>query len=205
MLHIIVADNKPYRAERVAEVIRLFEESEIISVDDAMVTLPDLEQFLYPSLFAVEVPIVHGRFFLESTMVDESFAKQLAASPTVFIFEELALPAAQLTMLKKSGATIHAGEKTKAKKPASDIFAATACITAKDKKSRWLAYRAAVEEQPVEAILGILYWKVRTLAAKENPTGKHALLYRALLEAQSRAWRTGAPLEALIEKVILTQ
>ncbi len=204
MLHVIVADNKPYRTERVAEVIRLFEESEVITVDDAVISLSDLEQFLYPSLFTVEVPIVHGRFFLESGAIDESFAKQLAASPTVFMFEELTLPAAMLTMLKKSGAMIHAGEKTKAKKPASDVFAATACITAKDKKLRWLAYRAAIEAQPIEAILGILYWKVRTLAAKESSSGKHALLYRALLEAQARAWRTGAPLEALIEKVILT-
>jgi len=204
MLHIIVSDHKPYRNERVAEIISAFTESEIISVDDALVTLADLEQFLFPSLFSVDVPVVHGRFFFKDEL-DPEFVKKLSASPTVFIFEELALPAASITTLKKSGASVYVGEKQKANKPVDDIFAATLCITAKDKKSRWLAYRSAVEKQPIEAILGILYWKIRTLASKGAPGNSYEKLYRDLLSAQSRAWRSGAPLEALIEKIILTQ
>lgn len=205
MLYLIVADNKPYRTSRASEIIAAFPNSEIISVDDAMLALEELEQFLHPSLFVADVPIIHARFLLEGKDIGAAFAKQLVASPTVFLFEELGMPAATMAALKKYGATVHAGEKTKAKKPADDIFAATACITAKDKKSRWLAYRSAVAKQPIEAILGILYWKVRTLAAKEGNGGAYAKLYGDMLEAQSRAWRTGASLEALIEKVILMQ
>jgi hypothetical protein len=205
MLYLVVADNKPYRAKRASEIISTFPNAEIISVDDAMMALEDLEQFLHPSLFVADAPIIHARFLLEGNDIDVRFARQLVASPTVFLFEELAMPTAALTALKKYGATVYAGEKTKAKKPAEDIFAATACITAKDKKARWLAYRAAVTKQPIEAILGILYWKVRTLAAKEGKGGTYARLYGEMLDAQSRAWRTGAPLEALIEKVILMQ
>ena len=45
--------------------------------------------------------------------------------------------------------------------------------------------------------------KIRTLAAKGAPGNEYEALYSKFLEAQSRAWRSGAPLEALIEKVIL--
>lgn len=205
MLYIIVADNKPFRSKCLSEVISQFSESEVITVDDTLMNLLDLEQFLYPSLFSFGVPIVHGRFLLDNNEIDTILAKKLSASPTIFIFEEIVLPKDTANVLKKAGAILHEGQSTKIKKPKEDIFAATLCITAKDKKSRWLAYRSALEKQPIEAILGILYWKVRTLAIKEPTIGKYGNLYRELLEAQARAWRTGAPLETLIEKVILSQ
>jgi hypothetical protein len=205
MLYVIVADNKAARGEHSAQVIAQFSESEVITLDDTMLSLADLEQFLYPSLFSTDVPIVHGRFLLADVEIEKEFAASLAASPTVFMFEELALPAATVTMLKKAGATVHVGEKQKRTAPADDLFAATACITAKDKKSRWLAYRSAVEKQPIEAILGILYWKLRTLAAQGSAGNSYEKLYGQMLEAQAKAWRSGAPLDALIEKVILEQ
>jgi hypothetical protein len=204
MLYVVVADQKETRGTHIAEIIAQHGNSEIISVDDSMMTLADLEQFIYPSLFSVDVPVVHGRFLLGDTDIDTAFAKTLAASPTVFIFEEFTLPAPITTLLKKAGATVHVGEKQKKAASSNDFFAATACITAKDKKSRWLAYRSAVEKQPIEAILGILYWKLRTLASNAPAGNVYERLYQEMLEAQARAWRSGAPLEIAIEKVILS-
>lgn len=203
MLYVIIGDNKEVRGTQIAETIAAFEDSELITVDDSVMSLADLEQFLYPSLFSSEVPIVHGKFLLADEGIELSFAKSLAASPTVFLFEELALPASMVTTLKKAGAIVHSGEKKKKAAAADDLFAATAAITGADKKARWLAYRNAVEKQPIEAILGILYWKLRTLASKAPAGNKYELLYRNMLEAHARAWRSGAPLEALIEKVIV--
>jgi len=204
MLFVIVGDNKKIRKEKLGEVLQPFSESEIILYDDTAGNLEDMEQYLYPSLFSLSAPIVHAQFMLSSD-ISTDFYKKLSASPTVFIFEEITLPTTLVTTLKKSGAIAHVTEKSKDKKEQSDIFAATLCITAKDKKSRWLAFRSAMEKHPVEAILGILYWKVRSMASKEKSGGQYEKLYHELLDAQSRAWRSGAPLEALIEKVILTQ
>lgn len=203
MVFLIISDNKSFRKKRLGEILEPLTESEIILFDDAVGELADLEQYLYPSLFSEVAPIIHAQFVLDETVSSEGL-KKLIASPTIFILEELTLPSTTVTLFKKCGAIIHATEKQKIKKQDSDIFSATACITATDKKSRWLAYRSAIEKHSIEAILGILYWKVRTLATKGQSGNEYEVLYVRLLDAQSRAWQTGAPLEALIEKVILT-
>lgn len=203
MVYLLVADNRAFRAEKVADIVARCEESELITLDDTSMQLPDLEQFLFPSLFSLEVPIVLARFLLAGEEHQMPFIKKLVASPTIFVFEEIDLPAPAIALFKKAGALVHAKEKQKSNKPAKDLFAVAKCLTEKDKKSRWLAYRAAVEEQPIEAIIGILYWKARSLAAKGAAGNEYEKIYRELLLAQAKAWKSGAPLEALIEKVIL--
>lgn len=205
MIAVVIAENKGYRSARVAEIISEFPNAEILSIDDTMLSFDTLEQFLHPSLFVADAPIVHVRFFLSTNPIESMLTKKLAASPTLYVFEEFSLPTPIITLLKKEGALIHAEEKKGAKKASDDFFAVTACITAKDKKARWLAYRSAIEKQPIEALLGILYWKLRTLAAKEKKGGTYTTLYTQMLEAHARAWQTNTPLEVLIEKVILTQ
>ncbi len=54
----------------------------------------------------------------------------------------------------------------KAKK--ESLFAVTSLITLPNKKDRWLAYQKAVAQYPIEAILGMLYWKVRDMVMKEK-------------------------------------
>lgn len=203
MLFIIVGDNKTFRKEKLDEILEPFTESERIVYTDTAGAVQDLEQFLYPSLFTISAPVVHAQFMFSEAVTTE-LAKKLIASPTVFIFEEFELPSPTGTALKKNGAIIYAAEKSKARKIENDIFAAVACITAVDKKSRWLAYRSALENHSIEAILGILYWKVRTLAANGGADSPYLRLYSKLLEAHARAWQSGAPLAALIERVILS-
>jgi hypothetical protein len=203
MLYVIATDNKTSRGTKILEVVSAHEHTERIVLDDSMMTLQDLEQFLYPSLFSQGVSLVHGKFFLDRGDFDEGMIKKFVMSPTVFIFEELALPKQLATTLTKSGAVVHLGEKQPAPKKEGDIFAVTACITAKDKKARWIAYRTALETQPIEALLGILFWKLRTLAVNGAKGNQYEQLYKAMLGAQKRAWQTGAPLDALVEKIIL--
>lgn len=202
MLYVIASAQTDERKAHIAALIDANPEGEYLVFDDAMMTLEELEQFLYPSLFSLATPVVHGKYFLDRFTPDDSFIKKLVASPTVFIFEEFSISKPLATTLTKHGALLTTSKEEKKKKE-NDPFAVTACITAKDKKSRWIAYRSALESQPVEAFLGILYWKLRTLASGLPSGNQYEKMYRAFLGAQMRAWRTGAPLDALIEKIIL--
>ncbi len=204
MIIVVVGDNQTLRRTHIDTVIN--QESDVLYFDDTYGSLRDLEQFLYPSLFSAVAPVVHVKYMLESDTLAPEFIKKLLASPTLFLFEEIALPSPLLSSYKKLGAVVHAQEKEKKSNKQSDIFAATLALTAKDKKSRWLAYHAALESHPIEAIIGILYWKLKDLITK-NPAQKkiYLPLYRALIEAHAAAWKEGTPLTLAIEKVILTQ
>lgn len=208
MIIFVIGDNKAFRKKSIEDVTSSLGESEQIILDDTLVTIPDLEQYLYPSLFTIAAPIIHIKFLLDTDQAElhAERMKKLMTSPTVFVFEELTLPAAILTAAKKHGAIIHTAPKQKASPKQDTLFSVTNALTAKDKKARWLAFRDAMEKHSIESVIGILYWKARELAAKkgaEQP--RHRLLYQTLLQAHAKAWQTGAPLELLIEKVILTQ
>lgn len=205
MIVLIVADNKTVRSRYVEQFITAG--ADVLVHDETYGTLADLEHYLYPSLFSVTTPIIHSKFIITSDIdtATPAFIKKLAASPTVFIFEEMMLPAAIITVFKKSGAVVHLDEKQKAVKKAPDLFNSVASIiSARDKKSAWIAYRRALETNSIEAIIGIMYWKVRDMATRGEKE-KYMILYKKLLSAHARAWQSGTPLELMIEKVLLTQ
>jgi hypothetical protein len=204
MLYIVVSDDKAYRHARVSEIVGVFADSDIITLDDTLVVLEELEQYLYPSLFTIASPIVHARFMLDAEAMHPTFAKKLAASPTIFVFEEIVVPGAVLTAMKKHGAIVHDEAVKKTAAPRADMFASTAALTAPNKKDRWLAYQSAIGQHAIEAILGILYWKVRDLMLKGKDREKWEAIYRSMIDAHARAWQTGSPLTLAIEKVILS-
>ncbi|MES2224812.1 MAG: hypothetical protein V4478_02375 [Patescibacteria group bacterium] len=206
MLTIIVADTKPYRAERIAAVLADYADSEVIMLDDTLISIDALEHYVYPSLFTLNTPVVHGRFILEAKEKELSAAliKKLIASPTVFLLEELSLSKPFITSIKKQGAIVHVQEPAK-KAEKESLFNQVSFVTIASKKDRWLAYQAVLAKYPIEAVLGLLYWKVRDVALKErDPDGQYHVLYAALLEAHAAAWQQGTPLSLAIEKVLLT-
>ena len=205
MLVVVVSDTKEFRKEHIGSFVTT--PDEVIVLDDSLSSMADLEQYLYPSLFTSVSPVVHMQFMLEQTFVDMNavFAKKLAASPTVFLFEEFTLPASTVTTLKKYGAVVHSQSAVKSVKKGNDMFALASAIITPSKKDSWMNFQKALTEQPVEALLGIMYWKVRDLMLK-NPRAKeeYKTLYTNLLQAHARAWQTGTPLELMIEKVLLS-
>jgi hypothetical protein len=207
MLTIVVADTKSYRAARIAELLKQYASSEVIVLDDTFMSIAELEQYLYPSLFTLTAPLVHARFILDAKEKDLTpiLLKKLLASPTIFLFEELALSKPFITSLKKQGVDVHLEEKTKMPAEKNNLFGVTSLVTMQNKKDRWLAYQKAIADYPVEAILGMLYWKVRDMVLKEkDPKGQYHTLYTALLEAHTTAWQEGTPLALAIEKTLLT-
>jgi hypothetical protein len=207
MLTIIVAESKPFRKTHLDALIAQFVPTEVIAFDDTILAIADLEQYIYPSLFNTGSSLVHARFVLDAKEKDitSELLKKIIASPTVFVFEELTLSKPFLTNVKKQGAVIYQ-EPSSAKATAGkqeSLFGVTALITL-PKKERWMAYQKAVAQYPIEAILGMLYWKVRDLALKEKSiNGAYHELYAAMIEAHARAWQYGTPLQLAIEKVLL--
>jgi hypothetical protein len=208
MIVFVIGDNKTFRQKSIADVMVTLQESDHLIFDDTLITVPDLEQYLYPSLFTLAAPVIHLKFLLDGDNTDfhTERIKKLMASPTIFIFEELSVPASVLTTVKKHGAIVHTSPKVKSSPKEDTLFNVTKALTAGDKKARWLAFRDAMEKHSIEAVMGILYWKARELAVKKSADQQtYRELYQALLQAHARAWQTGAPLELLIEKVILTK
>lgn len=204
MIILVVADNKNARASYIQEAVRQSGADEVIVLHDTDVTVLELEQYLYPSLFSETLPVVHTRFMLSSypDEVSGSFVKKLLTSPTIFIFEEMILAAPMLTLFKKAGAVVHVVAKDALPKKDSVFGEVSDMISTSDKKNRWLKYRKLAENNSAEAMLGIIYWKVRDMMTKDS-TGKYALLYKQLITAHADAWKGGVPLGLAIEKVLL--
>jgi hypothetical protein len=206
MLTIVVADSKSFRTGHIDALIAQHAPTEVIIFDDTLLSIADLEQYLYPSLFSIDTPLVHARFILDAKEKELTpvLLKKLIASPTVFLFEELALSKPFITSTKKQGAIVHEETITKSVVAKSNLFGVTSLLALPSKKDRWIAYQKAIAQYPIEAILGMLYWKVRDLALKEkDQQGTYHTLYTNMLEAHAKAWQNGTPLELAIEKVLL--
>ena len=204
MLYLITGDTKEYRTKIVASITAEAGSGDSIMLDDTTAAIIDLEQYAYPSLFSMTVPIVHARFMLGAKQeIIADMVKKLVASPTVFVLEDFSLLAAQTAVFKKHGAIIHAEPKrAAAAKP--NMFALVEGVLLKNKKERWIAYQGVVRDHAIEAVLGILYWKVRDLLQKDTRNNQQwSALYTALLRAHANAWLKGIPLSLAIEKVLL--
>jgi hypothetical protein len=204
MLHIIVSADTSNRIEKRNKLL-INKNQEVISLDDMSADISLLEQYAFPSLFSIVTPVVHGKHLIEQyqEQLNIKLLKLLVASPTFFLLEERAIGATFLKILEKAGVTVHQDKPTRALAKKATIFNVTAAITSTSKKDKWLSYRKALEEHSVEAIIGILYWKLRSLLEK-NP--KDQVLkdrYTSFMKAHKEAWQKGFPLELAVEKVIL--
>lgn len=202
MLHIIIASDSEVRKKERARTIG---ESIPLALDDTLVTLEELTAYVYPSLFSTERPVVHARFLCEGNtdLLTKELIVLLVESPTVFILEENGLSAPVKKLFEKHGA--HIFEHIQKKKPSENtIFKVTDALTLSSKKEKWIAYRNAVAEHAPEALIGILYWKLRQLIEKTKDASQYKKMYTALITAHKTSWQKGYSLELAIEKVILT-
>mgnify|MGYP000237549825 CR=1 FL=1 len=207
MIEVIISADLAARTKKRHELLATYR-GEIITLDDMSASITRLEEYAYPSLFSVEMPIVHGVYVLEEygDAITKQLLSTLSASPTIFLFEEKSLPVAFIKTLKKEGGIIHHYKEVKNPSKPSTIFAVTNALTAPNKKERWLAYQKATQEHAAEALIGILYWKLRQLIEKPGPGAtQYKAIYRALMDAHKQSWQRGTPLESAIERVILEQ
>lgn len=207
MIEVIISADLASRTKKRHELLATYR-GEIISLDDMTASITSLEGYAYPSLFSIEMPIVHGVYVLEEhgDLLTKQLLGILVASPTIFLFEEKSLPTAVIKSIEKEGGIIHHFKEVKATPKQSTIFAVTNALTAPNKKDRWLAYQKATQEHAAEALIGILYWKLRQLIEVPGAsTARYKALYRALMDAHKQSWQRGTPLSMAIEKIILEQ
>jgi hypothetical protein len=204
MIEVIVSANKEWRNKQKEKSLQK-NKGEIIYLDDTKANILDLKEYAFPSLFSIGTPMVFSSFLLDEYQKDLStnLLKTLLSSPTLFIFEEISLPRSVIKTLEKEGAIVFEQKEEKKAPKANTIFAVTNALTAPNKKDRWLSYQASRQEHSAEALIGILYWKLRQLI-DNNSNKKHFLeLYRSLMLAQKESWQKGFSLDLAIEKVIL--
>lgn len=206
MIEVIFGVDKNFRNSKKQELKSKYKGERIV-LDDMTSTLSDLKQYLYPSLFSLSLPVVEASYLVEEygTEVSIELIKMLASSPTVFILEERSIASPILKIFEKGGAIMHAKKESKSLEIKSNIFSVTNALTATNKKDRWLSYQNARKDHPAEALIGILYWKLRDLIDKSGgKKNEYQEIYRKLIIAHKSAWQKGFPLDMAIEKVILS-
>ncbi len=207
MITFVISDDKIFRKLKIDSIVKEYSQSEIITFDDLHGEILDLEQYFFPSLFSGNNPIVLVKYLIggNNLTMDNIFLKKMLMSPTIFIFEEMTLARSIITSLKKNGVIIHENIIEKPSKKEDNIFNEIKLLFDKDKKIRWLSYQDIVKKYPIEAIIGLTYWKIKDLISKSKGSQKekYKILYKDLLNAHTKSWEKGAKLDFLIEKVIL--
>lgn len=206
MLHVIISTDVDGRISKRKKLLNK-DHAEPIILDDMNSDFLSLEQYAFPSLFSLAKPVVQGRYLIEqyTDQINKEILETLVSSSTFFILEERSLSTATLKILEKTGAVIANDKPIKNQAKQTNIFSVTNAVTSSTKKDRWLSYRKALEEHPVEAIMGILYWKLRSLIDSSSKGKKFQDIYTALMQAHKKSWQKGFPLELAIEKAILEQ
>jgi hypothetical protein len=208
MVELIIATNTALRIQKRNTL--LGSRRDVIVLDDMTARITHLEEYAYPSLFSLETPVVHAKFLLETSSMEltKDLLQTLVASPTQFVLEERTVGSPVVKLIEKAGGVIYEEKEFKTPPKPNTIFGVTSAITAGAKKDRWIAYQRARADHAPEALIGILYWKLRQLL--ESPMDKNSeknasykALYKALMHVQRDAWQRGFPLDLAIEKVIL--
>jgi DNA polymerase III delta subunit len=140
-----------------------------------------------------------------------AIAKDLAASPNLFIFEEEKLLKAPTVVLEKAGAEIVVEKRpstssAQAQRGGFDPFGLTFAFAARDRKKLWLGLMQAFKAgEKAEAVAGLLTWKVRQ--ELERATGKKredlVRLSRQLVYMYHDSHRGAGDLELLLERFAL--
>lgn len=205
MIEVIVGLDKDLRSKKRDEILRRFS-GEIILLDDLDNSLTNLEAYIYPSLFSLNPPIVRATYLIEGGEAEltKELLKKTISSPTIFILEERTISSPLVKTIEKEGGLVHQIKEGKKAPKINTIFGVVEAITAQSKKDRWLAFQKAKKEHAPEALIGILYWKLRQLIEKPGKDGpEYKNIYKNLIRAHKEAWQKGFPLELAIEKVIL--
>ncbi len=204
MLHVIVSDNLEERIKNRNSLIKDFKG--VIYIDDSNSSISYLKEYLYPSLFNDNGYVIHGKFILENSYLDldKNIIKSFVSSPTIFILEDNTLPSSFIKTLQKEGAFIYQGKDQKKVSKTNTIFEIANIFSLLDKKDKWLLFQKSIKEHSPEALIGILYWKLRSLMdTKANSRELYKSLYKKLIYSHKDSWQKGTPLSLAIEKFIL--
>lgn len=208
MLCVVVGQTKEYRKTeigKITETVLTLSES-LINLSDSDGDISLLQQYLYPSLFSLQRPVVHAKYVLSISEVNKKILEELHSSPTLYILEEFTLVADHKKMIKALiGDALYMEEKKEGNKNSGvSPFAFIDTIEKKGKKEVWIAYNELLSRGPIESALGMLLWGIRKLALRKGKAGdEFRVLYTNTMKAYADARAGNTPLQLAIEKVLL--
>ena len=134
--------------------------------------------------------------------------KEIAKSDNIFIILENKLDKVTAVKIEKNSEKfIKFDLSEKKEKVEYNAFALADAFARKDKKESWLLYRKAIESgEAVEALHGMLFWKIKTIILNPNSNWKKEELIKSLDELitiyhESR--RGNGELETKLESFLL--
>lgn len=200
MLVLIVGSDIDSRKKALAKYLT----TEFLTVDDTNHTFDELEKYVFPSLFSTEPALIHGKFLLGGVVPTVEKINKLFTSPTMFVLEEVSITTEQKKLFEKNKVEIVV-ENSKKKEIKNTLFDVANIFTIKSKKDRWMYFSKIKEEHVMESLMGIFYWKLKTLSNTTNLEQKKYFknVYKKLITAHKTSWQKGIPLSILVEKVIL--
>ncbi len=149
----------------------------------------------------------------EDKSIKENFLdkiKEISESRNIFIILEGKLDKASLTKIEKKSEKVQdfilpEGEK----KESYNAFAVADALGKRDKKNLWVLYRKAIDKgEAVEALHGMMFWKVKTMIMNSFPGAynKQELqdLAEKLITIYHESRRGSHELEIAVEELILS-
>ena len=177
-------------------------------IDDSVMDVSALETYAYPSLFSTTPQLIVASFLLEpAETIDKKLIATLVASPNIFVLVERTMKTDRKKLFEAQGASVIVSDLPVKKSSPPALFTTVASIcTLPSARERWLQYQSVIEKEPAEAIVGIMYWKLRDLIQKvpaKRPF--YTAFYRDLISAHAQSWQQGTSLSIAVEKVLLTR
>lgn len=92
--------------------------------------------------------------------------KRIQSSSNVFIFNEEYLTKSTLSKVEKFAERVFCFDEIKKTLERFNIFSLTNALGARDKKTLWVLLQIALREESPEAIVGVLFWKIKDMLLK---------------------------------------
>ncbi|MFZ1019952.1 MAG: hypothetical protein WAN61_03120 [Minisyncoccia bacterium] len=173
MIYLFSGDDAKNKIAQYEKVLKsLSKDAEVFSVNRNDFDQNQVESLCSGSgLFFAKAVAVFSDIFENEKNRDFILGKlePMRMSDNDFVFLEGKLSKSVLEVFKKAKAEIRIFDLTKEKKEKFDNFLLADAFARKDKFSLWLYFRQAVETgASLEALAGILFWKIKDLILKKN-------------------------------------
>ena len=147
-------------------------EAEVFKIDAENFSVAELEEKIKgQGLFEKKFIVVLDKVFENKLAMDEILArlKEMKETENLFLILEQKINKPELTKFEKYTEKIYKFEAEVSAKKEFNDFALANALGNRDRKNLWLLYRQMIEREVVlEAISGMIFWKVKDMFLKKN-------------------------------------
>lgn len=173
MIYLFAGDDSTKKLKA----LEVFLRSQKKGIETFTISKNDFDRMYLESLYSSA-----GLFFVNSLVVlsgvlereeDKDFIldnlNKMSESQSIFVFSENKLKKPVIDAFKKARAEINIFEMVKGTKETFNNFLLANALGDRSKLNLWIYFRQAIREgSPMEALIGILHWKVKDMILKKN-------------------------------------